>query len=387
MESLKAQFMLDPDIVFLNHGSFGATPRPVFDVFQEWQRRFEFQPVAFVDREMPGYLEQARSELGAYINSPADNIVYIPNVTFAVNLVARSLGLGHDDEVLASNHEYGACDRTWLFLSQKRGFTYRRQPISLPITTAGATIEEFWRGVTPKTKVIFISHITSPTAIKLPVKKICKKAREQGILVIVDGAHAPGQISLDMRAIGADFYVGNCHKWLCGPKGSAFLYARPEVQKLIEPLVVSWGWGADRTFSYGSDYLDYTQWTGTNYPAAYLSVPAAIQFQHNNDWVSVRSRCHEMLEEVVNRISDMTGLPSIYPVSGDFFEQMAAVPLPPIDDLLAFKRRLYERYRVEIPVLSWQDTPLIRISIQGYNSHEDVKTLLVALAELLPLSR
>jgi len=383
MESLKAQFMLDPDIVFLNHGSFGATPRPVFDVFQEWQRRFECQPVAFVDREMPGFLEQARSELGRYINSPADDIVYVPNVTFAVNLVARSLALGHDDEVLASNHEYGACDRTWLFLSQKRGFTYRRQPISLPVTTTEAIIEEFWRGVTPKTKVIFISHITSPTAIKLPVKRICKKAREQGILVIVDGAHTPGQISLDMQAIGADFYAGNCHKWLCGPKGSAFLYARAEVQKLIEPLVVSWGWGADRTFSYGSDYLDYTQWTGTNYPAAYLSVPAAIQFQNSNDWVRVRSRCHEMLKEAINRIDDLTGLSSIYPDSGDFFEQMAAVPLPPIDDIQIFKRRLYEQYRVEIPVLSWQGTPLIRISIQGYNSGKDIDKLLAALAELL----
>jgi isopenicillin-N epimerase len=198
MNTLKELFLLDPDIVFLNHGSFGATPRPVFDVYQEWQRRFERQPVAFVDQEMPAYFEIARKELGDYINAPAGDVVYVPNVTFAINLVARSLPLGPGDEVLTTDHEYGACERAWQFLGQKRGFDVIRQPISLPVATAEKMVEELWQGVSPRTRIIFLSHITSFTAQHFPVEMVCERAREAGILTLVDGAHAPGQIALDM---------------------------------------------------------------------------------------------------------------------------------------------------------------------------------------------
>ena len=380
--NLKDLFLLDPDITFLNHGSFGATPIPVFEVYQRWQRHFEHQPVLFVDKELPSFFEEARGVLGTYLNASADDLVYVPNATFGVNVVARSLALGPGDEVLITNHEYGACSRAWQFLSQKRGFDVIVQSIPIPLPSSDVLVEHFWEGVTDRTKVIFISHITSPTAMHFPVEAICARARAAGILTLVDGAHAPGQIPLDLQSVGADFYTGNGHKWLCSPKGAAFLYTRPERQALIEPLVVGWGWSKDKAFTFGSDYLDYHQWLGTNDPAAYLSVPAAIQFQAEHDWSSVRSRCHQLVEKAIQGICELTGIESVYPDSVAY-HQMAITPLTYQDDLAAFKDRLLGEFAVEIPLIDWEDRHFIRVSVQGYNDQDDVDSLLKALARVL----
>ncbi len=381
---LKQLFLLDEDIVFLNHGSFGATPRPVFDVYQDWQRRMERQPVQFLIDDLTGHLADARRVLGEYLNADADDLVYIPNATFGVNVVARSLDLGAGDELLSTNHENGACENIWFFLSQKQGFTYVRQEIPVPFAGQEAIAEQIWQGVTPNTRVIFISHITSPTAVRFPIETICTRAREAGILTIIDGAHALGQIPLDLTALGADFYTSNGHKWLCSPKGSAFLYARRDKQHLVEPLVVGWGWEADSVFSYGSTYLDNLQWLGTNDLSAYLAVPAAIQFQEKHNWTAVRQQCHDLLCHAVQRVCALSGLPTLY-ASTDSFRQMAIAPLPNIADLPAFKARLYDEFRVEIPCMQWQDRQFIRISVQGYNTQEDIDALLAALEQLLPV--
>lgn len=383
MTSLRELFMLDPDVIFLNHGSFGATPRPVFEVYQTWLRRMEHQPVYFVDQELPELLATARQALGTYLNVDAGEVAYVPNATFGVNVVAQSLALGPGDEVLATDHEYGACDRTWHYFSQKRGFSYLRQPITLPATSSEQIIDHLWQGVTPRTKVIFISHITSPTALTMPVGRICAKAREAGILTLVDGAHAPGQIKLDLKEIGADFYVGNGHKWLCGPKGSAFLYTRQERQGLIEPLVVGWGWGEERTLTFGSDYLDYLQWWGTMYIATYLAIPAAIQFQAEHNWPAVREGCHSLARQAIQRIDGLTGLPSMYPDEPGWFHQMAIAQLPFIAELKSFKAQLYEQFKIEIPCIEWNDRQFIRVSVQGYNTQSDIEALLQALKTLL----
>lgn len=384
MTNLHDLFLLDPDVVFLNHGSFGATPRLVMAVYQDWQRRLESQPVKFLGREIGDHLMAARQILGSYVNAAASDLVFVPNATTAVNIVARSLDLRPDDEVLTTNHEYGACDNVWKFLARKRGFTYIPQSLDLPLTTTDALVEELWQGVTQRTKVIYMSHITSPTAVRLPVEAICARAREAGILTIIDGAHALGQISLDMQTIGADFYTSNAHKWLCSPKGAAFLYAHPAAQHLIEPLVVGWGWGEDREFTFGSDFIDYLQWTGTDDYSAYLSVPAAIQFQAEYDWPAVRAQCHELASHAITQISSLTRLRSVYQETGNtFFEQMAIAPLPPIADLSAFKARLYDEFRIEIPCIQWNDRPFIRVSIQGYNTEADVVALLEGLKGLL----
>jgi len=386
MRDLEKQFLLDPDVIFLNHGSFGATPLPVIEIYQEWQRRLERQPVKFLDRELPDYLADARQSLGSYINADMDDVVYVPNATFALNVVARSLDLGPNDEVLTTDHEYGACDSVWRFLSQKRGFNLKHQHISFPIEPGERVIDQFWHGVTSQTKVIFLSHITSSTAFRMPVEEICQLAKQMGILTIIDGAHAPGQIPLDMEAIGADFYFGNAHKWMCSPKGAGFLFTQPDKQYLIEPLVVGWGWGEDRSFTFGSDYLDYMQWLGTNDLAAYLAVPAAIEFHAANNWPTVRQECHRLLEEAIHEISELTGIPPCYPDSNHYC-QMAVARLPSLRDLTGFKDRLYSDFRIEIPCIQWRDHQFIRISIQGYNDRNDIDRLIEALRKLIPVFR
>jgi isopenicillin-N epimerase len=384
MRALKDQFLLDPDVVFLNHGSFGATPRPVFNRYQEWQRKLERQPVQFMIRDLVDRLAEARQILADYLRVHADDLVYIPNATFGVNMVARSLALGPGDEILTSDHEYGACDKIWEFMCHKTGASYLRQPISLPVASPEAVVEQFWQGATPRTRVIFLSHITSPTALRLPVEAICRRAQEAGILTLIDGAHAPGQIPLDLEAIGADFYTGNCHKWLISPKGAAFLHVQRNKQDLIEPLVVSWGWKGDPISTTGSAFLDSLQWMGTKDPAAFLSVPAAIQFQAKHDWPAVIEDCHALVRQALHRISDLTHLDPLYPDDAGFYRQMAIAPLPPIANLASFQARLYDEYRVEIPLIQWKQHQFIRISVQGYNSQADIDALLQALALLLP---
>lgn len=382
MNALKELFLLDPEVVFLNHGSFGACPRPVFETYQQWQRRLERQPVQFLGRELMGLLQEARQALADYVHVEANNLVYVPNATFGVNVVARSLALGVGDEVLATNHEYGACDRAWRFLSRQRGFTYVQQPISLPVESAETIVEEFWQGVTEHTRLIFISHITSPTALRLPVEAICQRARAAGILTLIDGAHAPGQLPLDLTTLGVDFYTGNCHKWLCAPKGAGFLYAASDQQHLIEPLVVSWGWGEERPFTSGSDFLDYLQWQGTNDPAAFLSVPAAIQFQAEHNWPAVQEECHQLARATMIEIGRLTGLLPLYPADSDLYRQMFTVPLPPCD-VDGLKGRLYDEYRVEAPVWEWNGRPYLRVCVQGYNTQADLDTLLAALSSVI----
>lgn len=378
--SFRDLFLLDPDVVFLNHGSFGATPRPVFEVYQAWQRQIERQPVKFIGRELTGYLQTARHALGTYLHVQGDDLVYIPNATFGVNIVARALSLTADDEVLTTDHEYGACDRVWRFVSQKKGFRYVRQPIPLPATSPEEIVEQLWQGVTPRTKIIYLSHITSATALRLPVEAICHRAREAGILTLVDGAHAPGQIPLDLTNMGADFYTGNCHKWLSAPKGSAFLYARREVQPLLEPLVVSWGWESERPS--GSNFLDHLEYLGTDDLSSYLSVPAAIQFQADHNWSQVQQQCHELAKSTLAQLCQLTGLNPLYPADNRFFQQLVIAPLPPTD-LDVLKRRLYDEYRVEVPLISWNGHQFIRVSVQAYNTPADIEVLLTALDALL----
>jgi len=383
MPSLKEHFLLDPDIVFLNHGSYGAAPKPVFEAYQNWQRRLERQPVLFLGRELPELMRESRAALGEYLNADPDDLVYIPNATHGINIVARSLDLRAGDEVLTTDHEYGACDYTWEFNCSRAGATYIHQPIPLPVHTEAEIVEQFWQGVTPRTKLIYLSHITSPTALRLPVEEICHRAREQGILTVIDAAHAPGQIPFDLHALGADIVFGNCHKWMLAPKGSAFLYVRGDVQDLINPLVISWGTHPTPDIATGSRFIDILQWTGTKDPTAALTVPTAIQFMQDHNWEEVRARCHGLLRQAIERICDLTGLPPLYALDSDFYSQMGIAPLPS-SNLVELKSRLYEEHKIEVPLVEWQDRHFVRISIQGYNTQADVDTLLNALKILLP---
>ncbi|EFH82648.1 aminotransferase class V-fold PLP-dependent enzyme [Ktedonobacter racemifer] len=367
-------FQVRPDITFLNHGSFGACPRPVFATYQQWQSALEADPVEFLGRRIDDLLREARLPLAAYLGTQADHLVFVPNTTAGVNIVARSLQLGPGDEVLATDHEYGASDRTWRFLCTQRGMSYINQPIPLPLESEEEMVEQFWQGVTPRTKVIFISHITSPTALIFPMAKICQRAREAGILTVIDGAHAPGQIPLNLEEIGADFYIGNCHKWLCAPKGSAFLYASPEHQALLQPLIVSWGYESLKPGI--SSFQDYFGWVGTDDPAAFLSVPSAIAFQQEHNWDAVRAACHELAASARQEIASLLGTQLI--CSDTWWNQMCTIQVPD-GDSLALQRTLRETWHIEMPVVVWNNHRYIRLSIQGYNSPADVERLLTAL--------
>lgn len=377
---MRELFLLESDVIFLNHGSFGATPRPVFEVYQEWQRRLESQPVRFLGRELNEHLAQARAELGRYLNADPDDLVFIPNATYGANVVARSLRLGEGDEILASDQEYGACEYAWEYVCQRTGAVYRRQAIPLQASEE-ERVEAFWRGVTPRTKVIFLSHITSPTALRLPVEQIIRRARQAGLITVIDAAHTPGQLPLDLGSLGADFLFGNCHKWMMAPKGSAFLYVRRELQEQIEPLIVSWGYHPAPEMSSGSRFLDLLQWTGTHDPAAWLSVPAAIRFMEEHHWDMVRHRSHLLLRQTLEAAAELTDLPLAYAQDSDY-AQMGIVPLPSVPAKV-LKERLYQEYRIEIPVIEWAGKVFLRISVQGYNTPDDLEALLRAMKHLL----
>lgn len=382
MLNLKQHFLLDPKVTFLNHGSFGAAPKSVFEAYQNWQLRLERQPVLFLGRELDGLLKESRQSLGEYLNVDSDDLVYIPNATHGVNIVAHSLKLRSGDEILTTDHEYGACDYTWSFISGQVGAKYIHQSIPLPVHSEEEIIDQFWRGVTTQTKVIYLSHITSPTALRMPVEQICKRAKEAGILTVIDAAHSPGQIPVDLQSLGADIVFGNCHKWMLNVKGSAFFYVRRELQDLIDPLIVSWGYNPTPETSTGSRFVDLLQWTGTKDPTAALTVPSAIQFMQENHWDEVRRECHTLLRQAIERICDLTNMPPLYPLDSDFYSQMGIAPLP-MSNLAALKSRLYDEYKIEVPLTHWQDKQFIRISVQGYNSQEDIDLLIHALQILL----
>jgi len=346
---LKELFLLDPEVTFLNHGSFGATPRPVFERYQAWQRELESEPVDFIARRLPGLLADARAELGAYVGADDDDLTFVQNATTGVNMAARALDLKPGDEVLSTNLEYGACVLTWQRLC----------------TLVQVPFDELFDQVTDRTRAVFVSHVTSATALLLPVEEVVREARARGLVAIVDGAHAVAQVDLDLDALGADFYAGNCHKWLCAPKGSGFLHVRPEWQDRVDGVITSWGYEEPATF------ISRTERQGTRDAAAYLSVPAAIEFARMHD---VRRRCVELAREARRELCAVLRTEPIAPEA--MVLQMASVRLPVPDPELS--QRLFDEHRIEIPVSD--DGELLRLSIAPYNDRADVDRLLSALA-------
>jgi isopenicillin-N epimerase len=361
---LRDLFLLDPEIVFLNHGSFGACPRPVFEEYRRWQLEIERRPVELLGLER-GYSEligPARERLARYVGADPANLVLVPNASSGINIFARSLRLEPGDEVLSTDQEYGGMQILWRFVCERAGATF----VPLP---PGELVE----AIGPRTRVVFASHITSPTAIRLPIEEVIAAAGAVDALTLIDGAHAPGQIPLDLEALGADAYAGNCHKWLCAPKGTGFLYVRPEHQDWVEPTVVSWDWVE------GASFADRHRWGGTRDPSGFLAVPTAIDFQAEHDWDAVRARCRSLAREARRRLAELFELE---PLAGeDAIVQMVAAPLPPCD-VGEVGRRLRKEHRIEVPVKEWNGRPLVRASFQGYNDESDLDALLHGLAAI-----
>lgn len=368
-EMLRREFLLDPGVAFLNHGSFGACPQPVFERYLGYQRELESEPVDFLARRLPDLLAGARSELARYLGAGAADLAFVTNATTGVNLAARSLALGPGDEILATDLEYGACDMAWEWIAHRTGASYVRAPIPLPLDSPETLVEALFAEASERTRAVYVSHITSSTGLVLPVEEIVVRARALGLVTIVDGAHAPAHVHLDLTALGADFYSGNAHKWLCAPKGAGFLHVRPEHQERVDAAIVSWGY-AD-----GSGFQQRLEMQGTRDPAAWLAVPAAIAYQAERDWDAVRERCRALAREVRAELCALLDTEPIAPA--EMLGQMASVrlrrPSPDLSD------RLFTGHRVEIPVTG-QNDDLLRISVAAYTTREEIDRLLAALA-------
>ena len=377
---MKEQFLLDKNITFLNHGSFGATPKTIFEEYQRFQLELESDPVNFIQKKLPVYIKEAKLPLAKYIGCDVDDFFFTPNHTFAINTVMRSLKLQAGDEILSTNHEYGAMDRTWNFYCKNTGAKYIRQEISLPIVSKEQIIEEFWKGYNKNTKVIFLNQISSSTALIFPVKEICDKAQQLGLITIVDGAHVPGHIDLNISDLNPDFYTGTLHKWMLAPKGSSFLYVKKEFQDDIDPLVVSWGY--ESLFPSHSQFLDYHEYQGTQDVSQYLCTPKVIEFLEENNWKQVSSTSKKIVRDNYQRFCDLLGTKPICPITEEFLGQMASVPVK-TEKPIELKELLYTKYNIQIPVMPLNGNVYIRFSINGYNSQEDLDVLYDALKDII----
>ena len=380
MSNIKSQFLLRDDVTFLNFGSFGACPKPIFERYQQYQLELEQEPVQFITVNGLQYLKQSREALAAYINCPADDVVYVTNPSYAVNIIAKSFNLQKDDEILTTNLEYGACDRAWNYYCKKVGAKYIRQPITLPIPSKEDLINEFFKGLTSKTKLVFISHLTSSTGLRMPVEEICAIAKQKGILTFVDGAHAPGQLPLNLQTLQADIYTGACHKWMMTPKGSSFLYVKNEHQHLFDPLMVSWGYQS--TAPSQSQFLDYHQMQGTRDFSAFLCIPNAIEFMQQNNWSAVSKTCKEMVQQNAPRFCKLLKATPTAPITDDFICQLYSTPIK-TKQPLELHRHFFNQYKIEVPVMPHGDNVFLRYSIQAFNTQNDLDKLYNAVEDII----
>ena len=382
MNSLKDQFLINPDIHFLNFGSFGACPKPVFENYQYWQRLLEFETVQFINVNGATNLANSRAALAEYLDVPdKDALVYITNPTLGVNMIAKNLGLSEGDEVLTTDLEYGACDRTWDLYCENSKAIYKRQPITLPITSKEQFLTDFFAGLTDKTKVIFISHITSSTGLILPVEEIVDIAKAKGIITIIDGAHVPGQLPLSIKELDADFYTGAAHKWMMAAKGCSFLYAHKRVQPMLkQPLIVSWGYKAIKPS--GSTFIDYNQMIGTRDFSAFLTIPSCIQFMKENNWPLVAEQCYQLVVSNADRFFSLLKSAPISPLTKEWIGQMLSIPIK-TNRPEELQRKLFTDYNIEVPVMRQGENIYLRYSINGYNSQQDLDALYDSLVDII----
>ena len=379
MQNLEQHFLLREDITFLNFGSFGACVKPVFEQYQKFQFELEQEPVQFITVNGLKYLETAREVLSNYVHCPKDDLVFVTNPSYAVNAVAKSFDLKPGDEILTTDIEYGACDRIWEYYCKKAGAKYVRQPVSFPIQSKEQLVTDFFKGVTNKTKLVFISHITSSTALRLPAEDICAIAKQKGIMTFVDGAHAPGQIPLNLRDSAFDIYTGACHKWMMTPKGSSFLYVKKEYQHLVDPLVISWGYKA--LFPSASQFLDYHQTNGTRDYSAFLTIPLAIQFMNEHNWQQVAAACRLLVQANANSFCDLLGASPLSPVHDDFVLQLYSTQIKTTEPE-KLHRHFFDKYKIEIPVMRQGDKVYLRYSINAFNNQRDLDKLFDAIVEI-----
>jgi len=391
-DSIRRYWSLDPAITFLNHGSFGACPTPVLEYQANLRARMERQPVQFFVRDLEGMLDDARAGLGRFIGTPAQDLAWVPNATTAVNSVLRSLPLRRGDELLTTDHEYNACRNVLEFVAGQSSASVVVAKLPFPLAHPQEVVDAVMSRVTDRTRIALLDHVTSQTGLVLPIEALVAALRERGVETLVDGAHAPGMLPIDVAAIGAGWYTGNCHKWICAPKGAGFLHTRPDLQSQTRPAIISHGANSPRTDR--SRYLIEFDWTGTDDPTPMLCVPEAIRFMGGlmaGGWEAIRSNNHQLAlrgRDVLCRALDLEP-----PCPDEMIGSLASLPLPdgggevsnsplyadPLQD------ELLDQFDIEVPVIPWPASPrrLIRISGQVYNRDGDYEKLGRALRVLL----
>jgi len=389
---LAAHWELDPEITFLNHGSFGACPRPVLAAQEAWRRRMERQPLLFLGREVETLLDDARAALAAFLHADPDNLVFVPNATAGVNTVLRSLPLSSGDEVIVSDHEYNACRNALNAIAAGTGAIVRVVHLPFPLEDTSEITAAIVEAAGPRTRLLLIDHITSPSALVLPIETIVREMSARGIDTLVDGAHGPGMVDLHLEDLGATFYTGNCHKWLCAPKGAGFLHVHPKARSGVRPLAISHGANSRRTDR--DRFRMEFDWTGTFDPSPYLSVPAAIEFMGNllpGGWPALMEANRALALHARRILSEVLRIP--LPCPDSMIGSMAALPLPGGDFaalqpplyLDPLQERLWNEDRIEVPVPVCPDPPLrlLRISAQVYNAPEQYEFLAERTCRLL----
>lgn len=383
---------LDPAVTFLNHGSYGACPHAVLEAQQHLRERMERNPVRFLTREFEPLLDEARQALAAFLGADPQNLVFVPNTTTGVNTVLRSLRFDPGDELLTTTHAYNACRNALDFAAERTGARVVMAPVALPIESPQSVLQAVLDATTPHTRLALLDHVTSPTGLIFPITQFVRELEARGIAVLVDGAHAPGMLPLNLEALGASYYVGNCHKWLCAPKGAAFLHVRSDRQPMVRPLAISHGANSRRK-DHPRLHLEF-DWTGTSDPTPYLAVPVAIRFLGSllpGGWPAVMARNRALALEARQLLCRTHAL--ALPCPDAMIGTVAALILPNAVEGHAgttiardpLETALYERYKIEVPVMGLPASPLrlIRISAHLYNTPAQYAHLAQALAELL----
>lgn len=386
-------WLLDPSVTYLNHGAFGACPRRVLEFQYEIRSRIERQPLQFLARDLEPLLDTARAALAQFVGSHPDDLVFVPSATAGVNTVLRSLSFKPGDELLVTNHEYNASRNALDFVAAQTGARVVVAKHPFPFDSAEEIIGSILASVTPKTRLAMLDHVSSPTGFVMPLEKLVNELSARGVETLVDGAHAPGMLPLDLKKIGAAYYTGNCHKWLCSPKGAAFLRVENRHQKQIRPLVISHGANSTRTDR--SRFLIEFGWTGTGDPSAFLSIPEAIRYMASlvpGGWPEIMA--HNRALAIAGRKVLCEALKIKEPCSEEFIASLAAVPLPdasmnalptqPVNEY-PLQQDLLLKHRIEVPIMAWPAPPkrLLRISAQLYNSLPQYELLAQKLIEEL----
>ncbi|NNF66381.1 MAG: aminotransferase class V-fold PLP-dependent enzyme [Gammaproteobacteria bacterium] len=391
MEELAQHWSLDQDVVFLNHGSFGACPVAVQQHQQQLRQRLERQPVEFYLRDLEPMLDDARARLAAFLNCNSNDLAWLPNITTGINSVMRSLKFSPGDELLLTNHEYNACRNVIDHVALRDDARVVVVDLPFPISGFDEAHEIIMAGVTDRTRLALLDHVTSQTGLVMPLETLIPALRERGVQTLIDGAHAPGMIDVDIEALGADYYSANCHKWICAPKGAAFLHVRPEHQEKIRPAVISHGANSTRTDR--SRFLVEFDWPGTWDPTAVLCVPFALECLSSmlpGGWDEVRSRNREMVIAGRELLCAALGIDAPCPEA--MLGSLASLPLPDSPDPASgsalygdpLQDKLLQRWGIEVPLIPWPAHPqrLIRISAQLYNPLSHYELLANALREL-----